>query len=278
MTTIKQTLSNARERLADNSDSPQADAEILLAFVLDCDRSFFHTWPELTLEPDQALKFETLLERRLLGEPIAHIIGTRSFWDFDLKVTADTLIPRPETELLVEQALSKIPTDEKQKILDLGTGTGAIALAIAHERPLCEVTAVEQSSTAREIARQNQARLQINNLKIIEGDWFTPVMHEKFELIVSNPPYVASDDPHLKSGDVRFEPKTALESGTDGLDDIRHIISHAQASLAPHGWLMLEHGYDQAAPVRQLLEQYHYKKIQQFQDLGNQPRLSTGQA
>jgi len=275
--TIKQALASAVKQLDNISDSAHADAEILLGFILECDRSFFHTWPELTLEDAQALKFEELLQRRLNGEPIAHITGKRSFWDFDLKVTADTLIPRPETELLVELALEKIPSEQTSKILDLGTGTGAIALALAHERPSCKVIAIEQSQAAFEVAQHNQALLNLNNLQILSGNWFSTVNNQLFDLIVSNPPYIASNDPHLKQGDVRFEPETALISGEDGLNDIRHIVNQSQGYLTEKGWLMLEHGYDQASPVRQFMEQRNYKNVQQFKDIGYQFRVTIGQ-
>jgi len=275
--TIRQTLSAASEQLQQCSDSARADAEILLSFILACDRSFFHTWPELELEDAQAQEFKELLQRRINGEPIAHITGHRSFWDFDLKVSADTLIPRPETELLIEHALKKIPTDSTNNILDLGTGTGAIALAIAYERPLSKVMAIEQSPAALNIAEQNKELLKLSNLTLLSGDWFTPLNEQMFNIIISNPPYISDNDPHLLQGDVRFEPRTALAAGADGLDDLRFITSHAQKHLITEGWLMLEHGYNQADQVHDLLAQNNYKNIQQFNDLGNQPRVSIGQ-
>lgn len=274
---IKQTLTHAKTQLTDYSDSIQVDVEILLCHTLGCNRTYLHTWPEKNINDSQTQQFNDLLQRRIKGEPIAHITGSRSFWEFDLKVTADTLIPRPETECLVEQALEKIPADSRNNILDLGTGTGAIALALAYERPLSEVTAVEQSAASLKIARLNQISLKLDNLTLLKGNWFVPVEKQVFDIIVSNPPYIEENDPHLLQGDVRFEPLSALTAGADGLNDIRHIIHHAHGFLSPHGWLMLEHGYNQAEQVRTLLEQNNFKNIQQFNDLANQPRISAGQ-
>lgn len=275
--TIKQTLTNAATQLINCSDSAQADAEILLSHVLESSRTSLHTWPGGNLDETQTQQFSTLLQRRLNGEPIAHITASRAFWDFDLKITADTLIPRPETELLVELALEKIPAEQALQVLDLGTGSGAIALAIAHERPLCNVTAIEKSAAALEVARHNQSVLELDNLQIFSGSWFSTLDQQTFDIIVSNPPYIAHDDPHLLQGDVRFEPRAALESGPDGLDDIRIIVKQAYRFLLPEGWLMLEHGYDQGEPVEQLLQQHNYKNIQQFKDLSNHTRVTTGQ-
>jgi len=274
---IKQTLTHAKKQLTEYSDSIQADVEILLCHTLECNRTYLHTWPEKNINDSQTQQFNDLLQRRIKGEPIAHITSSRSFWEFDLKVTSDTLIPRPETECLVEQALEKIPTDSRNNILDLGTGTGAIALALAYERPLSEVTAVEQSAASLKIARLNQISLKLDNLTLLKGNWFVPVEKQVFDIIVSNPPYIEENDPHLLQGDVRFEPLSALTAGADGLNDIRHIIHHAHGFLSPHGWLMLEHGYNQAEQVRTLLEQNNFKNIQQFNDLANQPRISAGQ-
>lgn len=236
--------------------------------------------------PEQQVKFEALRNRRLAGEPIAYILGEREFFGLMFKVTPDTLIPRPETELLVELAFQHIPEKlpppphgergSTYRALDMGTGSGAIALAIAHARPAAEVLACDASPAALDVARANAQRLGIANAAFVQSNWFEALDARRFDLIVSNPPYVAADDPHLQQGDVRFEPLSALASGNDGLKDIRHIAAHAQVYLQPGGWLLLEHGYDQAAQVRELLQQNGFEEIFSARDLAGIERVSGG--
>lgn len=278
MSTITQTLQQATAQLSPTSDTARLDAEILLAFVLNENRTYLFTWPEKQITADQEDSFTQLLKRRLAGEPIAYIVGTQEFWSLSLKVTPDTLIPRPETELLVELALQQIPDDAQQNILDLGTGSGAIALAMAKERPACRVTGIDQSKQALIVAEDNARNLQITNVQFQQGHWLReldPSM--QFDVIVSNPPYIASHDPHLFQGDVRFEPDAALASGIDGLNDIREIAVQARALLPAEGWLFLEHGYDQSQAISELLAQLGYKNITDHNDLANLPRVVAAQ-
>lgn len=269
-------LKLAQNALSRTSDSAQIDAEVLLAYTLECTRTHLRTWPERTLTIEQHNQFLKLLSRRLLGEPIAHLTGNRDFWDMKLAVSPDTLIPRPETELLVELALDRIPLDATWRIADLGTGSGAIALAIARERPQCQLVATDISAVALTIARANAARYQIHNIRFAEGRWCEPLAGQGFEIIVSNPPYVHPDDPHLQQGDLRFEPLTALQSGPDGLADIRTICTEARKHLRSPGWLLLEHGYDQGAAVPAILREMGYQQIQTEKDLAQNDRVSLG--
>jgi release factor glutamine methyltransferase len=211
------------------------------------------------------------------GEPVAHLIGTQEFWSLSLQVSPDTLIPRPETERLVELALERIPSDANWRIADLGTGSGAIALAVAKERPACQIIATDKSTAALDIAKENARLNQIANVTFLQGDWLAAVKDEPpFEMILSNPPYIKEDDPHLQQGDVRFDPDSALQAGTEGLDDLQQIIEQALAHLKPGGWLLLEHGYDQQNAVMQLLQQAGYEQIEDYPDLAGQPRVAAG--
>lgn len=229
------------------------------------------------LTPPQAAAFQELLERRLAGEPVAYILGEREFYGMAFKVTPDVLIPRPETELLVELALARLPLDSPARVLDLGTGSGAVALSIAAQRPQAMVTAVDISPAALEVARENARRLAVPNVRFLQGAWFAALPErERYGLIVSNPPYVAAGDPHLAQGDVRFEPAGALASGVDGLDDIRAIAANAPAHLVPGGWLLFEHGYDQAAACRVLLEQAGFVSVASAADLAGIERVTLG--
>jgi release factor glutamine methyltransferase len=231
--------------------------------------------------------FEALLYRRLAGEPMAYILGCREFYGLDLLVTPDTLIPRPDTETLVEVALAKIPPNETTQnlsflpnaelaILDLGTGTGAIALAIAKNRPQTSVKAVEASYSALEVAKKNAQNLSINNIEFVLSNWFESLANQRFDVIVSNPPYIEEQDVHLTQGDLRFEPTSALASGADGLDDIRQIINDCLIYLNPQGWLMLEHGYNQAEQVSDLMADAGLINIETIKDLGNNDRVTIG--
>lgn len=274
MTTVAALLREAGSKL--ESETPRLDAELLLGFVLQKNSAWFlaHGDDELPLPAQE--KFLELLGRRIAGEPIAYITGSRGFWTLDLSVTADTLIPRPETELLVELAISKCAQDKKLRILDLGTGTGAIALAIASECKNSEVLAVDKSAAALAVAREN-ARRNNRAIEFIESDWFTALADKRFDLIVSNPPYIPDQDPHLSQGDVRFEPMTALASGADGLDDIRLIIAQAPHYCLPDAWLMIEHGFDQGEAIRALFSNAGFSNVETVQDLEQRDRVTTGQ-
>lgn len=275
--TVQQCLLSARQQLTQcvPADEANIEAQLLLMHVLEVNRAWLiaHATDSLAAEPANA--FQALLHRRLQGEPVAHILGMREFFGLMLKVTADTLIPRPDTETLVEAALQKV--HGAMPILDLGTGTGAIALAIAKHAPQCEIIAVDASAAALAVAQQNVLSLQLQNVQCLQSNWFTALDQASFDLIVSNPPYIEADDPHLQQGDLRFEPLSALASGTDGLQDIRKIIAQAPAHLNAGGWLMLEHGYDQAEAVQQLLNAAGFKNVQSLKDLGDHLRVTLGQ-
>lgn len=258
-----------------DSPSPRLDAELLLAHVLGKPRSFLRTWPEHKPDAEQYAAFERLLQRRRAGEPVAYLLGRQGFWSLDLEVSPDTLIPRPDTELLVETALQLAPATPLE-VLDLGTGTGAIALALAAERPAWRVTGVDRVDAAVALAARNGQRLGLSNARFQLSHWFDGLDEQRFALIVSNPPYIAAADRHLGEGDVRFEPASALVAGADGLDDIRSIIAQAPRHLLPGGWLLLEHGYDQAEAVRSLLVAAGFARVESRRDLGNHQRISLG--
>lgn len=271
---IRQLLEQATRLL--NTESARLDAEVLLGHVLQQPRSHFHAWPEKVLPGGSREHFKQLLQRRLKGEPVAYLTGEREFWSLPLSVTTDTLIPRPETETLVAQALQRIPADRPQLIADLGTGSGAIALAIARERPQCQIIATDIATAAIETARQNARRLGIHSIIFHTGDWCEPLTGIQLDMIVSNPPYIAEADPHLLSGDVRFEPRSALAAGPDGMDDLRRIAQCAARHLQPGGWLLMEHGYDQGVPARQLLEGTGFMEVIDYIDDAGQDRVITG--
>ncbi len=253
------------------------EAQILLCHAIQQPRAYLAAHDRDPIPPAQAAAFAALLQRRLQGEPIAYILGEREFYSLNFKVTPAVLIPRPETELLVDLALARIPADRPCRVLDLGTGSGAVAVTLALHRPQAEVVAVDQSAAALEVARENAQRLGAGNLRLIQSDWYSALGEAKFDLIVSNPPYIAAADPHLTQGDARFEPPTALASGADGLDDIRAIIRGAAAHLKPGGWLLFEHGYDQAAACRELLIQAGFEQVASVADLAGIARISYGQ-
>jgi len=274
---VQQWLQTARQQLAQfvPPDEASIEAQILLMHVLNVNRAWLIAHATDSLAAAAVMTVEALLQRRLQGEPIAHILGEREFFGLPLKVTPDTLIPRPDTETLVEAALQKI--HGRMRVLDLGTGTGAIALAIAKHAPSCEVVAVDASAAALAVAAENAATLQLNNVQCIASHWFSALPANKFDLIVSNPPYIESSDPHLQQGDLRFEPMSALASGIDGLQDIRQIVAQAPDYLNDGGWLMLEHGYNQADAVQQLLQAAGLQQIQTRHDLGGNPRVTLAQ-
>ncbi|WP_122613993.1 peptide chain release factor N(5)-glutamine methyltransferase [Pseudomonas viridiflava] len=265
-------------RSAELPDSPTArlDAELLLAAALGKPRSFLHTWPERIVSTEAALAFAGYLQRRRTGEPVAYILGQQGFWKLDLEVAPHTLIPRPETEMLVEAALELVPAFAPAQVLDLGTGTGAIGLALANDRQQWKITAVDRVPEAVALAERNRQRLQLDNAEVLNSHWFSALEGRQFDLIISNPPYITETDPHLSMGDVRFEPGSALTSGPDGLDDLRTIISEAPAHLTPGGWLLLEHGYDQGPAVRELLIRHGFERIQTRRDLGEHERITFG--
>ena len=277
---IRDILREAAKQLTTTSESARADAEILLAHCLQKSRTWLMTWPEKLVEPEVEAKFQQLLAERIRGVPIAHLTGQREFWTLNLKVTADTLIPRPETELLVETALFLLEertSPLSSAILDLGTGTGAIALSLASERPDSNITACDFSAAALAVAIENANTHQLHNVSFIQSDWFSNLPPQRFEVIVSNPPYIETNDPHLSQGDVRFEPLTALTAGQDGLDDIRHIVQTAPHWLVNGGWLLLEHGYNQGTAVTTLLQMAGFQQVRCLPDLAGNDRVSLGQ-
>ncbi|AXA99644.1 peptide chain release factor N(5)-glutamine methyltransferase [Aeromonas caviae] len=271
---IQQARAHIMATLA-SGESPRADADALLCHLLDCRRSYLMTWPEHELDAAQQATLAGWLARRLNGEPIAHLIGEREFWSLPLKVSPATLIPRPDTEVLVEQALARLPVGPCA-LLDLGTGTGAIALALKSERPDADVWAVDRMPAAAALARTNSAALGLP-IEVRDGSWFAPLSDApRFAMIVSNPPYIDGTDPHLHEGDVRFEPRSALVAEEQGLADIRLIVTQAPAHLVPGGWLLLEHGWDQGEAVRQLLLQQGYVQVETVRDYGDNERVTLG--
>ncbi len=255
------------------SDSHRLDAELLLMHILQVNRAWLFTWPEKELSPDQTSQLAELLTRRAQGEPVAYLIGVREFWSLPLKVAPSTLIPRPDTETLIEWALELV-LPENTRAVDLGTGTGAIALALASEHSTWQVSAVEFNPEAVELARENTERLGLA-ITVAQGSWFEPVQGT-FDLIVSNPPYIDPSDHHLDEGDVRFEPRSALVAEQNGLGDLEYIIENAPLYLNNEGWLLLEHGYDQADAVCDYLHQRGFVDVENRCDLGGQPRISGG--
>ena len=273
MARIDQLLAQAAE-----IDSPTAklDAELLLAYVLDKPRSYLYTWPEKEVSTQQAAHYAALLQRRLQGEPVAYLLGRQGFWTLDLEVAQHTLIPRADTELLVEAALQLCATDRALHVLDLGTGSGAVALALASECAQWTLTGVDRIESAVALAQRNQQHLKLTNVQFLSSHWFSALAGQRYDLILSNPPYIADNDPHLQQGDVRFEPLSALVSGPDGLDDLRYIIAQAPLYLTADGWLLLEHGFDQACAVRELLSAAGFVEVSSQRDLGGHERISVG--
>ncbi|GAA0356150.1 peptide chain release factor N(5)-glutamine methyltransferase [Bowmanella denitrificans] len=273
--TIQDALQWARQVLSD-SESAALDARVLLCHSLDVSPVYLHTWPEKPLQENQWVAYQALIEKRSKGVPVAHLTGRRDFWSLTLKVNNLTLIPRPETELLVETALALFD-HSPINVLDLGTGTGAIALALASERPGWQVIGVDFESQIVELAEQNAQLNQLTNVRFLQSHWFNNVPKQTFSLILSNPPYVEPDSPFLQQGDVRFEPLSALTADENGLADIRQIISQASLYLVDSGFLLLEHGHSQGEAVRQLLEQAGFAQVDTLKDLAGLDRLSMGQ-
>jgi release factor glutamine methyltransferase len=260
------------------SDSAQIDAELLLAAALGATRAGLYAWPERALTPAERTRFEALLERRILGEPLAYILEEREFWTLRLRVTPAVLIPRPETELLVETALGLAGSAAAKalRVADLGTGSGAIALALASERPHWQLLATDQSAAALQVASDNAVRLGIRNIGFRQGSWCEALPEGLFDMILSNPPYIAPGDAHLGRGDLRFEPSSALVAAEQGLADLRAICRAAARHLAPGGWLLLEHGFEQGPAVRQLLANAGFCGVRTLADLNALPRVTLG--
>ncbi|MDH3280813.1 MAG: peptide chain release factor N(5)-glutamine methyltransferase [Gammaproteobacteria bacterium] len=278
MSTARRALDRATRELRESSDSPRLDAQVLLAHCMGCATTGLLADPDAALAPAVAQRFARLVRRRRRGEPIAYLTGEREFWSLPLRVSPATLIPRPETELLVERALAHIPAGARLAVADLGTGSGAVAMAIACERPHCRVTATDCSRAALDIARDNARRLRLANLEFAHGDWYAAVPGQRFALIVSNPPYVAADDPHLQIGDLRFEPGIALPAGPAGLDALTKVVHGARAHLAPGGRLAVEHGFDQGGCVAALFEAQGFADIRVSPDAAGHPRVTEGRA
>ncbi|WP_426702257.1 peptide chain release factor N(5)-glutamine methyltransferase [Rhodanobacter sp. Col0626] len=271
MPDLRSMLAHATDQLGE-----RVDAELLLLHVVQKPRSWLFTHADDVLDRDVQKAYASLLERRAAGEPVAYITGRRGFWSLDLEVTPATLIPRPETELLVELALQRLPLNAVCSVADLGTGSGAIALAIASERPRANVIATDASAAALAVAQRNAQRHAIGNVAFLHGDWLTPLAGQLFDLIVSNPPYIEAADPHLAQGDLRFEPSGALASGRDGLDDIRRIVREAHVHLRADGWLLFEHGWNQGDAARALLVDAGYAEVFTARDLEGRDRISGG--
>jgi release factor glutamine methyltransferase len=266
-------IADAARRLSSITESARLDAEILLCQTIDTPRSYLFAHPEDELDDLSQNRFEVLVERRLQGEPMSYITGTREFWSHELLVSPATLVPRPETELLVELALREIPRTAEWQILDLGTGSGAIAICVAAERSLCTITATDVSADALGIARENVRQADLANVTCLLGDWTVPVENQQFNIILSNPPYVRDDDEALLT--LRHEPLSALASGKDGLNDLRVLATDCGAILAPDGWLMMEHGADQKGDVADLLRAADWIDITCHNDLAGLPRVTV---
>lgn len=280
--TIQELISYGIKQLA-NSATPRLDVEMLLMFVLRCSRVILCSHPEREISNDLVEEIKTLLAKRAIGEPIAYIVGEKHFWTFSVEVSKNVLVPRPDTEVLVEQALIKIKqhngnNDEPIQILDLGTGSGIVAIALALEIPNASIYAVDCSLAALKVAKNNSTKNNTDNITFYHGNWFEPLQHmqKQFYCIVSNPPYIAKDDPHLLEEDLSFEPHEALVSGDNGLDALTTIISQGTNFLTKGGWLLVEHGYNQRSRVTELFRNYNYSNISSFKDLSGHDRVTCG--
>ena len=275
--TVGALLDKAVRDLAADRDAAEArrEAQVLLGFALGVTRAWVTTHPDQAADSEAAARFRSLVALRVSGHPVAYLVGVKEFYGLPLRVTPDVLIPRPETEELVEAALERLPRDEARKVLDLGTGSGCIAVAIARQRPAAQVTAVDSSTSALALARENAAALDVE-VEFLPSDWFAALGGRRFDLIVANPPYVAADDPHLRRGDLRFEPRPALAAGADGLAELRRIVGAAPKYLRPRAWLLLEHGYNQAEACRDLLRDAGFGELVFRADIAGLPRIAGG--
>ena len=272
MATVRELLHSADDL---PTDSARRDAEILLGYCLGESRTWLYTWPETEVMPDRAQHFERLLAQRRKGLPVAYLVGQREFWSLQLQVTNATLIPRPETETLVAWAL-ELPLPGAAAVLDLGTGCGAIALAVACERPRWQVTALDVSAEALEVARANATQAGLQRVSFLQSDWYRAVVGQRFNLLLSNPPYIDMGDPHLAQGDVRFEPRSALVAANGGLADLTRLVAGASAQLLAGGWLLLEHGFEQGFAVRELLRTAGFEHITTRRDMAGHERITGG--
>jgi len=275
MTTVTELLQKAEQSI-NCSDSARLDAEILFCDVMQFNRSRIYSHPEQIVPDDKSVLFQSLIAQRQQGRPIAHLTGKKEFWSLQLAINEDTLIPRPETELLVETALQLVPDDTTFNILDLGTGSGAIAIAIASERPNCKIVATDINTNALTIAKKNAETHQLKNIQFYLSNWYQNIPSQEFDLIVSNPPYIKEDDEHLSQGDIRFEPELALVAGTDGMQAINIILENAKQYLASDAYLLIEHGYDQRSLVEEAFLKHDFKQLKTFQDLSGQDRITMG--
>lgn len=276
MTTIKTALALATQRL-EESPSARLDSELLLAYILQKERTYLYAYEANLLTQEQNARFDQLIAARFQGHPIAYLVGQREFWSLSFKVTEATLIPRPETELLVEQALILLADKPHAKVLDMGTGSGVVALSCGHEQPNWEIDACDCSIAALTVAEENAKQLGINNVRFYQSEWFDRLdKSRQFDAILSNPPYIALNDEHLTKGDLRFEPRLALASGKDGLDAIQILVEAGQSWLKPGGWLCMEHGYEQKEIVQSMLRKYNYKQIDSWYDGQGHARVTAG--
>lgn len=277
MASISQSIENACQIIGKTSMSARIDSEVLMCHVLQCNSAHLAAWPEKMLNSNEDGHFIALVQKRCSGIPIAHLTGEKEFWSLNFKVSQDTLIPRPETELLVETMLTMFQHEKQLDIVDLGTGSGAIAIALASTKPEWNMTATDISAKALAMSKENASLHNINNIRFINSDWFQSLNNQKFDVVISNPPYIAKSDAHLRKGDLRFEPQCALASGNIGMDDILKITGQSVSHLHNNGWLFLEHGYDQKTLVFDCLKNAGFTQITQKNDLAGNPRLTIGQ-
>ncbi|OAI06104.1 protein-(glutamine-N5) methyltransferase, release factor-specific [Methylomonas methanica] len=273
---LQSLLIAANEQLSTTSETAMLDAEVLLCHCLEKNRSFLRAWPEHQPNAPQIAQFQLLVEQRSQGTPVAYLTGQREFWSRNFKVSPNVLIPRPDTELLIELSLSLLPTDQPCKIIDLGTGSGIIAVTLAAERPLTQVFASDLSSAALEVARYNAQQLNTGNISFLQSNWFDNIEETGFDLVLSNPPYIADKDPHIKIGDVRFEPDSALISAENGLQDIRQLAEQARTHLKDHGQFLVEHGYNQQTEVQAIFKELGFRQVNTYADLSGNPRVTSG--
>ncbi|GGG08561.1 MULTISPECIES: peptide chain release factor N(5)-glutamine methyltransferase [Cysteiniphilum] len=276
--TIQAILSTYSKQLEPISDSARIDIECLLCHVLKVAASYLYTWSEKPLTEDEFQQFSELFMRRLQGEPVAYLTGKQGFWDLEFLVDKHTLIPRADTEVLIETILNKFTQHTKLQVLDLGTGSGAIALSLAHARPNWQVTAIDYCEHALKIAAHNKEHYKLSNVKLLQGSWYQPVANEQFDIIVSNPPYIDQSDPALCAHVRQYEPTTALIAKNNGLADIEHIICHGKAHLKENGFMIIEHGFQQAQHVESIFKSYDYKNIQHYHDLSGHIRATSAES